>query len=128
MAMGNPQDKTIDVVMSVELGMTVREPPKLDDRNEPKWDEWVGDHFNLRGPDGKVQPFTREAHTMLVDERKAKHLPEFYIQYVLQKGEGYTLDYVPSPGKKGRYRHTFTAPGEAQEPQRVLFTAVTESP
>ena len=124
-AIGNLNEKNVEMVVSVELGATVRARPKVDSQMNPLWDEWIAEHYELTDDAGKVQPFTRIAHSLLVDERKVKTLSEFYVRYVLEKGRGYSLEYKPKRDKKGHYRHTFTAPSDTTPPERVHFLPVT---
>jgi hypothetical protein len=107
--MGNPNEKTVEFDVCVELGMAHMANPRLDERNEPKWDEWIDEHFEMKDPAGNKAPHIRVAHTMLVDENKVKHLPEFYVQYQIENGKDYTLDFIGGREGNVHYRYKFTA-------------------
>ena len=120
---GTPTDKGIEFDVSVELGLAHMANPPLDERNEPKWDEWIDKHFEMKDTAGNKSPHVRVAHTMLIDENKVKHIPEFYVQYQLQEGKDYTLDFIPEGGNV-RYRYKFNA--VTIPPTRETFEPVKE--
>lgn len=123
-AIGNPDGKKIEMVIAVEIGVTFRIPPRCDKDGNPLWDEWVSAHYEMRDETGKVTPGTRIAHTMLVDERLVKSVPDFFLQFFLEPGRNYALDYIPKAGGKMRYRHSFTAPPDTTPPERVVFNPI----
>lgn len=120
---GNSSDKGIEFDVSVELGMAHMANPPLDERGEPDWDKWINSRFEMKDAAGNRAPHARVAHTMLIDENKVKHIPEFYVQYQLQQGKDYMLDYIPASSDV-RYRYKFNA--ETLAPTRETFVPVKE--
>lgn len=121
--LGPPDENNLmEFDVCVELGTATRAKPPVNERFEPQWDEWIDQRFAMRDSAGKKLPFTRIAHTMLIDERKFKHLPEFYVQYRLEPGKEYTLDFIPK-NNPVRYRYKFTT-SSAFGPARENFVPV----
>ncbi len=125
-AYGNDEDSNIEMHVMIEMGMVVRDRPRLDDKGEPLWNEWISDHFDLRDASDEAVPFTRIGWSSLIDDEKSFAVPEFYAKYTLQKGSKYTFDFVPSVRveKQRHYRYCFTAPGEPKKMHREVFEFV----
>ena len=126
MAYGNVKDDgSIEVVTAIDMPMTIRDGPRLDERGNQMWPEWVTDHFSLRDASDTPVELTRIGHSPLVDERYVGGAPDFYLQAMLRIGAKYTFDYRPKLSGAKVYRLVFTAPAEKQRVARPTFELVS---
>jgi hypothetical protein len=127
LAFGNPTESAIEMHLPVELMTVTKDYPRVNERGDPLWEEWISQHYNLQDASGESVAFSRIGWSPLISEDKTKVVPEFYVKCTLQKGAKYTFDVIPHgrTQQKFRYRHVFTAPSEPQDMQRVLFDPVT---
>jgi hypothetical protein len=127
LAFGNPEESSIEMHLPVELMTVTRDRPRVNDRGDPLWDEWISQHFDLRDASGESVPFAQAGWSPLISEAKNKVVAEFYVKCTLQKGAKYTIDFIPRARTqpKNRYRYVFTAPSEPQDMKRMLFEPVT---
>ena len=122
-ATGNPHGDTTNMDVSVELPTVMQEPVKTDEHDNPLWELWVSEHYQMRDEAGNDVPGARQAHSLLVNEEKTINLPEFYIHFNLKQGQKYTLEFIPHLAKKTHYRHEFVLSDEKQHVERMQFEA-----
>lgn len=121
-AFGNKDGETIEMHLAIPIAMP--EGPKLDERGNPLWDEWVADHFNLTSDSGDKLEIERLAHSLIIPEHKIGGSPEFYLKPKLHVGTKYTFDFIPYSTGKKKYRMEFTAPAAQTELKRDNFNLV----
>jgi hypothetical protein len=80
----------------------------------------------MREASGESVTATRLGWSTLISDDKAKAVPEFYMKFVLKKGQQYTLDYTPRVQKDPnvKYRYSFAAPSGPQEMTRATFALI----
>jgi hypothetical protein len=125
-AFGDPFEGKTEIHVPVDMGMIMKERPRVDERGDPMYEEWVLEHFSLRDEAGDEKPFTRIGHSLVISDDEARSNPEFYIKSTLKVGTTYTLEYRPKREGKARYRHTFTVPTEKAPMVRLLFEPVED--
>lgn len=125
-AFGNESADEIEVHIPVDMGMTMRERPKFTDKGDLHWEEWVAEHWQIMDEAGEPLPIQRMGHSLIISDEKARSNPEFYIKAKLKTGKQYTIEYKPKRAEKLRYRHTLTAPAEAQKVTRLQFPPYEE--
>ncbi|HEY3244187.1 MAG TPA: hypothetical protein VGM03_12645 [Phycisphaerae bacterium] len=118
-AFGAPAGGEVEMNVAVSMLMPRREEPKLG-RAGLLWDEWVGDHFDLRDAAGTKLPLKRSDFSQLMTERQAGGTPEFFLITKLRPGQSYTFDYIPVMPAP-RYRYAFTAPSAAKKAEWLTF-------
>lgn len=122
LAFGVPQGNEIELHVVASMGMTAREPPRLDRRTgKVLWQEWVDRHFDLRDPSEVSVPFAFRQSTDVIPLNQILGTAEGYLLAKLRKGVQYTLDYYPRVADLKCYRHTFTAPAGDVRVSRILF-------
>lgn len=121
-AFGNPADNDVEVHVVITMGMKNTEYARVDfDTGTEYWDEWVEEHFELRGDSGDTVSFIRTTHSGLINLQKAGSTFEFFLKGKVQGGENYTFDYIPKRAESRRYRHAFTAPAGEKKMKRYTF-------
>ena len=125
-AFGEPQDGKMEMQVVVDMGMTMKAPPKTNMRGDILWDEWVTEHFTLEDSSGADLSCKRLAHSLLITNKQAKSNPECFLCYMLVPGDDYTLEYKPFRDESNLYRHGFTAPAGAEEMARVQVPPVED--
>ncbi len=108
------------------MGMTLRERPKLTEKGDPHWVEWVEEHWKIMDESGESLPIQRMGHSMLITDDEAKSVPEFYIKARLVCGKPYTIEYKPKRAEERCYRYIVTAPAEQQKVTRTQFPPYQE--
>lgn len=127
LAYGHVDGEKIEIHVAVPVGMPGKDPPKLDKSFNPKWEEWVADHFVIIADNGDRVPMERIARSELLPDHKVGGAPEFFLKGKLKVGTNYKFDYVPRSYESSRkFRLAFTAPSSQSPLKREIFEEVTE--
>lgn len=109
-AFGIPNEGTIELNVVATMGMTAKEAPRVDEKLQPKWDEWVQEHFFLTDAAGNSVPIGMRFSSDVIKPAQVMGTPEGYLVAKLKQGTAYQFDYKPKRAEAKRYRYSFTAP------------------
>ncbi len=120
-AFGGEETGTIEMHLAIDMGMGLRDPPKLSPKCDPLWDLWVAEHFIMSDEAGNTLEASRASSSPYISAEECKGAAEWFIAYELNAGASYTLDFKPRTTEAARYRHEFVAPVDAEKMVRSLF-------
>lgn len=119
-AVGSMNGPTGELHVIISREMTNIGPPRRSPNGTVLWQEWAGDHFDLRGADGQSIRLVRAGTSSIIRDYQSFN-PEFFLTAVVRVGDTYTLDYIPETGQPRRYRYTFTVPPDGLAFSRQYF-------
>ncbi len=122
-ALGTPPSGQFEFHVGIDMGMPRMEGPKLSNKGDPLWDDWVKDHFKLLDSKRKELKLSRANNSRLMPSNKIAGTFEFFLTAPVQQGEEYELTYHPRLDEKLKYRYKFKAEGPT-DPLRSWFEPV----
>ena len=124
-AIGNPDGEEMEIHVVVSGRITRTNPVRVDLMTGIQyWDEWVEEHYELRGGDGTRVPLRRMGYSSLIPDLEAGGTPDSFLIGKVRKGVTYTFDVILNKAGSPRYRNTFIVPPEGVELVREIFEPV----
>lgn len=125
-AFGVPKDDAMQMHLGVPALVPVVDPPEVNARRTPLWNQWIKGHFQLRDELGTGLRLRKKGTSRLMVGETAAGDPSFVVWAELRKGGQYTCDYVPIVGDGKRYRYSFIVPKQPGKVKRRRFHSVTD--
>ena len=125
-AFGVSRDGAMQMHLGVPALVPVADPPELNARRTPQWNQWIKEHFQLRDELGTGLRLRKKGTSGLMVGGTAAGDPPFVVWAELTKGGKYTCDYVPIVGDGRRYRYSFVVPREPGKVKRRRFRAMSD--
>ncbi len=116
---GEPYEGKTHLNLAVGMLTPRKDPPKSDARGNPRWQEWVKDHYKLYDNNRQEVEVNQIGGSSIIPDHKAGN-PEFFVAATVNVGETYTMEYIPVRKQKTRYVWKFTVPS-AKKTERPNF-------